>query len=239
MRNRNWFWGLFFIVGGIILFAQQMGWTFGLNLWQIFVIVFMSSIILKSLPRLEYFGIIMPLAFVFITTRNFFPEPYKSINPFTLLLTGLFLSIGLSILFKKKIHYTIDFDNGRSFTNRNDSSDRENLSGEDVYASVTFGDSVKYIYSDNLRSARFNCSFGVIKVYFEETNINEEGRADIYVDCKFGSAELYIPKDWNVINDVSYTFASVDDYTRLKQEDGPQVYIRGNATFGEVKIFRI
>ena len=111
-RNRNWFWGLFFIVGALILLSSALGWSFGLSLWQWFVVIFMSSIILKSIPRLEYFGIIMPLPFIYLTINQYLPEAYQNLNGFTLILVALFLSIGLSILFKKKRHYNFWSNDG-------------------------------------------------------------------------------------------------------------------------------
>jgi len=241
MRNRNWFWGLFFVVGGILFFAQTLGWTFGLTLWQLFVIILMASIILKSIANLEFFGLLMPLPFIYMVTRNYFPAPYDSINSFALMVTAAFLSIGLSILFKRRRHISFGHMFGKSNNFKRDKIERtskEQLSGDEVYSSVSFGDSVKYVYSDGLRKAEFDCTFGSMKVYFDEAII-ADGTADIYVDCSFGEMSLFFPREWKIINDVSYSFGSVDDHSSINPGDGPVVHIRGDVSFGEISILRI
>jgi Predicted membrane protein (DUF2154). len=253
-RNRNWFWGLFFIVGALILFSSAIGWSFGLSLWQWFVVIFMSSIILKSIPRLEFFGIIMPLPFIYLAISQYLPEAYQRLNIFTLIVVAVFLSIGLSILFRKKRHYNFWSCDGISGSSRRRSWDdddddwddeiditfekKQKTSEDDVSASVTFGDGTKYVYSKNLDRGHFDCTFGQLKVYFDEAVLAESG-AEIVVNCNFGVIELYFPREWWIINDLTSTLGAVTDYSHHTKEVRPKVHLRGSATFSEIKIFRI
>ena len=262
-RNRNWFWGLFFIVGALILFSSAIGWSFGLSLWQWFVVIFMSSIILKSLPRLEFFGIIMPLPFIYLAISKYLPEAYQHLNIFTLIVVAVFLSIGLSLLFKKKRHYNfwscdgISGSSRRSFRNDDDDDDWDDEielsfqkksksdederfadSRDDVSASVTFGDSTKFIYSKELHYGKFDCTFGELKVYFDEAILAESG-AEIVVNCTFGAIELYFPKEWWIINNVASTLGAVTDHSHRPKEQRPKVQLSGDVTFGEIRIYRI
>lgn len=234
MKNRSWFWGLFFIAGAGVLLLSALGSPLGISLWDLLLTLVFVAILLQSLPRGEWFGIIMPIAFLYMIYDKYLPAPFSDISAWYVLLIAAFLATGLSILFKKKRVFHVNIGGDKSFS----SSSGENLTGSEVYSDLSFGDAVKYIYSDNLEKGDFDCSFGTMKIYFDQATL-KDNRATVHVDCSFGAVELYIPREWNVVNNVSSSFGHNSDSTKYRQDNEITLYLEGDVSFGEIKIITI
>ncbi len=103
---------------------------------------------------------------------------------------------------------------------------------------VSFGGSIKHINSDDLQSARLKCSFGSLKVFFDNALI-QSGNVDIYLDISFGGVELYIPRTWKVINHVNCTFGGIDEKNTATTTGTPVVTLSGKVSFAGVEIIYI
>jgi predicted membrane protein len=107
-----------------------------------------------------------------------------------------------------------------------------------VNCTTSFGESIKYVNSDAFERANIKCSFGEMKVYFDNALI-PSGKADIYLEVSFGEAVLYIPNTWKVINDVHIFLGDMDNHNRTINTDSPVVTIHGNISFGDAKIIYV
>ena len=81
-------------------------------------------------------------------------------------------------------------------------------------------------------------SFGEMKVYYDNAFTNEK---QVYtkIDVAFGNMVLYVPKTWQVINNIDCSFGAVNiknqkSYT--PQEDAPVLVITGSVAFGAAEI---
>ena len=68
--------------------------------------------------------------------------------------------------------------------------------------------------------------------------VNENG-AQINLDVSFGAVELYIPKTWNVVNNLNVSLGGVEENKRRVSGDENNtitVVLSGNVSLGGVEI---
>lgn len=233
MKTKNWFWGLFFIVAAALVIINQMGYLVGINLFTLICTIFLVPIIIKSIAHVNFFGILFPLAILGIL----FAEPLGITNlvPWPILAAALLGSIGLSLIFhNSKWHseyYHCNFDKEEQIINEEDS--------DTVSCSVKFGASTKYVNTDNFKKGYFSSSFGALKIYFDKAKIQDEG-AEIYLDVSFSGVEIYVPKEWKLVNNVSSAFGALDEKNHnLYEGEKMPVVVKGNIKFGGVEIIYV
>ena len=100
MRERNIFWGILFVLGAIGLVIGKMGFLSDVNPFSLGFSVILGAIIIDSLFRLNYAGILFPIAFLCIIYDK--QLGITALTPWTVLIAALFGSIGLSMIFPKK-----------------------------------------------------------------------------------------------------------------------------------------
>ena len=235
MKNKNIFWGLFFIVIAGLIVVKQSGYLAGVTTLNLVVTLFLIPIILKSCIRLNFAGIFFPISILGIL----FAEELGITNfvPFPILITALFLSIGFSMLFGKHEKWR----EGHFCTIGNTEGFEEVVDTEDddvVNFRVTFGDSIKYVNAKNLKQANLSCSFGALKVYFDNATVSPEG-AVINVDMSFSGVELYIPREWKVINGIEATLAGVEEKYKRNGDETVTVKLAGRAQFSGIEIIYV
>lgn len=229
MKRRNIFWGLILLCAAAILILSNFGILGDINAFSLLLTVVFVYCIFTSLRPLHFGGILFPLAFLCIIYAE--PLHLTNITPGPVLGAALLGTIGLSIIFPHKYHQGYWGWRGKHST-------VDHLKDADVNCSLSFGESTKYIDTDNFRQASLRCSFGTLKVFFDEAKIiGDEAR--IYLDHSFGETELYIPREWNVINQLSSSFGDVNEIHRLTYTGNPTVYLTGNVSFGECNIYYV
>ena len=230
MKTKNVFWGLFFIAAAGVIVLNQLGFLTGITLPVLVVSLLLLPIIVVSCARLTFTGIFFPLAVLGIL----FAEPLgiQNLVPWPILIVALFATIGFSIIFghHKKFVHVIHHEGFDEVINTED---------EDVVNfKVSFGSSIKYINSKNLKQANISCSFGALQLYLDTATISEEG-AVINLDVSFSGVEIYVPRDWKIINGIQTTLAGVDEKYNRYTHDGPTITLKGNASLAGVEIIYV
>jgi hypothetical protein len=233
MKLRNFFWGIFFILAAAFVIVSQVypGNLFKqISIWTIIVSVFLVAIIIKSISELNYFGIFVPIAILYTIFDT--PLSLPDISFWKLILAAALLSIGCEMLFRKhrctiKYHNTHDHVCGH---------DGETLTGNQLYAKVSFCDSSKYLHSDSLEKGEFAVSFGHLNVYFDQVQLSPDG-AEVYLDCSFGEMDVYLPRHWQVKDKLHATLGNISNTSRpFADITGPQITLIGEAKFGAINI---
>lgn len=232
MRKKDIFWGLLFILMAVLIIANQLGFMTGISMFEFVATVILGGIIIKSLKRINFWGILLPVAFICILFAD--EWNIEKFTPWPALLTACLLSLGLSLIFKRKNHWKYHIHHDNAFKNEVVNE----IDSKEVNCSISFGESIKYIKSEDFQSASIKCSFGEAKVYFYDTLI-PSGHADINIDVSFGDAILYIPKNWKVINEVHVFLGDFEERYRDRGGDLPVVTIRGNVSFGHAEIIYV
>lgn len=238
MKKHDIFWGLLFILAAALILLNQFGMFIDISMFELVATIVLGVIIIKSLFYLSFWGVFFPLAFLCILYAD--NLNIKNFTPWPALFTALLLSIGFSILFQRNYgwggrwHHRHHFHhNHNSFTSSvvNDKDDKF------VSCSSSFGECIKYVNSENFERAEISCSFGSVKVYFDNAKI-PSGKAEIFVDVSFGEAVLYIPRSWKTECKAKIFCGDMNQNGNIGP-DSPVVTIHGNVSFGNAKIIYV
>lgn len=238
MKFRNWFWGLFFILAAVLIIVNQMGFLAGVSILNLLITILLIPIFIKSVAHLNFAGILFPLAIAGILYAG--PLGIQAFTPWPILIVALFGSIGLTFIFPHRMHHRRNYYCGKGSKHEEEGFEEvidipdENI----VDFSVRFGASVKYINSDALKQANLQCSFGAMSVYFDHVTLSPNG-AEINLDVSFAGVELYIPKEWQVINKVNTVLGAIDEKNPKGNKEGPKVTLVGKTSFSGVDIIYI
>ena len=124
-------------------------------------------------------------------------------------------------------------------------------SGEYIYEMTRLGGVTKYIRSDNLKkfSKLMDVEDEDIKhrglgrlvylFYFDKVQV-PEGKATIEIQSSFAGVELYVPKEWKIINNMSSMAGAVDESgAPWTGDEDVEITLVGSNKFGGVEITRI
>ncbi len=231
MKKERIFWGILFILAGIFLVVNKLGYFPDVNLLSLILTVFLAAVIFRSVMYRDFAGILFPIAFLCIIYDK--QLGITAITPWTVLLAALFGSIGLSIIFPK--HYNrsyYKYKNGQYFK-KSDIKDESNVTFDN-----SFGTSIKYVNTDAFEKANFSCSFGALKVYFDNA-VMKGSRAVVRVDASFSGVELYLPKTWGIDDKTSVFLGSVSEKNRGSQLTTNTLTLIGDISFSGVEIIYV
>ena len=217
----------------------------GVGTWGIIISIIMVVIIVNSLIEINFGGIFFPAAIICIIFDD--ALGITAITPWIVLIAAFLLTVACDKLFPGNHHIfwhnnknsegvNIDID----FKNE-DCSGVHNSNEKDGYvcSSVTMGSATKYVASTNLQKAKLTCSFGELTAFFN--NAVPAGDT-VVIDCSvsFGELSLFIPREWNVVNHTSCSFANQKDMASDIPGDGNVTcIINGSASFGDIKLTKI
>ena len=177
-------WGLLFLVGAVYLIASRVWNLPTVSVFSVILTVFLVWLLIEGLRHLNFWEILFPIAFFCIIYAK--PLGITAFTPWPVLGAALLGSIGLSMIFKPKKHRTWTVGNGQS---NSFGSTSEQCNGENLRFDNSFGESIKYINTDNLCSVSVDNSFGSTSVYFDNAIIQGES-ASVHVDNSFGEVIL-------------------------------------------------
>lgn len=226
MKKKNIFWGVFFLLGAVLLIVSQLGLLSGINLWTALFSILLAAVLIQSILHRSCGGVLFSLAFGCIIYAK--PLGLEAITPWPVLCAAALGTIGCRFLFGRKRDYRPNHHEGHF------SDIQDQISGDTVELETSFGSSIKYVHSERFQRARIHCSFGAMKVYFDNAFI-QDGTAVIELDVSFSGVELYIPKDWELICDASVSLGAVE--TPSQTGGGPRVTLAGSVSFSGVEVF--
>ena len=232
MKKDRIFWGLVFILGGVFLIISKLGYFPDVNLFSLLLTIFLVVVIVKSFIRINFVGILFPIAFICIIYDK--QLGITNITPWTVLIAALLGSIGLSIIFHKPnkwVDTKYDYEDYKF----------EKIDLEDeshVRYKNSFGASIKYINTDNFEQADFNCSFGALKVYFDNATM-ENSNAIVRIDASFSGIELYVPKAWNIDDKTNVFLGGISEKNKNDKITTNTLTLVGDINFSGVEIIYI
>jgi len=234
MKKERIFWGILFILAGIFMIIGKLGYFPNMNVFSLLLTAFLVVVIVKSLPSMNFSGILFPIAFICIIYDK--QLSITSITPWTILMAALLGSIGLSMIFHKQIKWINHNHNHSHEDYKFEKIDIEDESN--VRFKNSFGASIKYINTDKFEQANFECSFGAMKVYFDNAVMSNEN-AIVRINASFSGIELYIPKTWNVNDNTNVFLGSVSEKNRNNQTTTNNLTLVGDVSFSGIEIIYI
>lgn len=231
MKTSKIAWGLFFVAVAALIILNQTGIIGEVSIVGVIISLLLLPVIVSGIKNRNFFCILVPAAFIAVI----FDEPLgiEKFTPWPLLACAVFLSIGLHILFPAKNKWqTEKFDNSQNWQT-------ESADGEHVCFQNRFSGSVKYVTSKMFKDISIRSSFGGMKVYFDNAEMYaNEATAVIVSD--FSGIELYVPKEWTVINKLNCSFGGVDEKGEKNGiKNGKTLYLEGNVKFAGVTVIYV
>lgn len=240
MKRRNIFWGLSLIAIAIFIVVYQMGIISNqISVWSVVLGILFGCALIDGIISLSFGGVFFPLAFLWSLFGEVLGLPKISI--WILLLAALLLTIGFSVIFPKKKKEKYWKKHMESMQQSFDSyGEREIHNGGEESQSVVscynrFGETTKYISTENFVSATLDNQFGEMIVYFDSAKITSDS-AEIYVSASFGSVQIFIPKEWRVDNCIRVMMGDVQERNQSRSLGTPVVRLYGNVSFGDLEI---
>lgn len=243
LKMNRIFWGLFFIAAAVLLLVSQLGFLGGYSFFSMVMAVFFSACLIKSIASKSISGALFSIAFLCII----FDEALgiEMLTPWPVLGAALLGSIGCSFFYRPKKYYCknhIDCEAGwdtdavKYHKCQNESA--EAVDGDQLDLHISFAGGIRYVNSDNFQSANIQCSFGSLKIYFDNALI-QNSPAVINLDVAFGGVELYLPKTWKVIDHSDHIFGGIDEKGKCSSDAVPAVILNGTVRFSGVEIIYI
>lgn len=241
------FWGLLFLAAAAAIILNQIGVVVigSLSGGEIFWVTILLIALIASIPYLFWFGIFFPaagIAYIFWEEMGL-----ASFNLWAGLGVALLLSIGFSILFHRhgRRHFRWTDDENIIFCHTK-AGEQEHFErvvdtgdGREVCETAHFGAIIKYINSENFERAALDCSFGSMKVYFDNAKPAGE-EVNIAINLSFGAIALFIPKEWRVIDSMSNSFAGVKEINAKRSaEETIRATLTGSASFSGLEIIYV
>lgn len=233
MKKDNVFWGLLLILAGVYILANHLGFLPDVNVVKIVIAVFCVVIFIKSTVRLEFGGMLFPLAILVILFNR--ELGLTAITPWPVLIAALFGSIGLNLIFGGPARVHRKGKNPSVFS----SASGESVSGEEIWIHGSFNGYKKNISSNNLKKVEISCKFCGMEVSFDDAVI-QNGTAVVDLDVSFSGLECYVPHSWKIVNHTSCVFGAFDEHRGKEEPDsGVTLVFEGNVRFGGVDLYRI
>lgn len=232
MKKEKVFWGLLLVLSGIFIIVSKLGYLSDINVVSIIITAFLLAFIVKSIIKVNFGGILFPLAFIAIIYDD--KLGITSITPWTVLIAALLGTIGLSLIFNKGFghctHKTWTGDCNYEKINVEDESH--------IKLDVSFGGIVKYINTDKFVQAELDCSFGSMQVYFDNADMANE-TAILKLDVSFGGVEIYVPKKWRIEDRTSVSFGGLEIKNSNTNETSGTLILVGDVSFAGVDIYYV
>lgn len=237
------FWGLFFTLTAVCLLLGSLNIiSFGVNIWLVVLSILAAACAIYSLIKLEWFGVFLPLALI---ATIFNAEIVSWLNLESLHVGAVWgaaglLAIGFSILFRKRRgHCLTKHDKCNHIDSETIDEVIDSADKSIVEVRTKFGETVKYIESDNLKKVILDCSLGAQKIYFDNVTPSAKG-IDLQVNCSLAGIELYIPKNWNVDNSTNCFASGINEKNRaILTEKSPTLRLSGNLNLAGIEIVYI
>lgn len=232
MKNGRIFWGILFVLIGIFMIISKLVYFPNVNALSMMLTGFLVVVIVKSLLRLNFAGVLFPIALICIIYDK--QLGITNITPWTVLIAALLGSIGFTMIFHKRIKWIDTQFNCEEY--KFEKIDVED--GSHIGFKTSFGSSIKYINTDDFEQADLNCSFGAMKVYFDNA-VMSNNNAVVRINASFSGIELYIPKNWNVEDETNVVLGSIDEKNRNNQTTTNTLTLVGDIKLSGVEIIYI
>lgn len=210
--------GITLIISALLFLLSELGYLPNFEFGTVVAGVIFGGIGIAGIYQRNFSQAIFSFSFCYIFTYEALSMP--RISFLALMVIATLLSIGVSLLFPQK-------------------TKKEKVLYQDISddVSITFGGVEKYISSNRFEEANIHCTFGEVKVYFDQTTmLMNEATVNIKVTC--GEVNLFVPRSWKVESSVKTLFGDVSK-TGIIDDQVYTLYVKGSITCSELQIIYI
>lgn len=236
-KKNNILFGLILICLAAVILLNQFNVFGSVSVFGIVIAVLLVCAIISGIREHNFGGIFFPLALLYIV----FDEQIEALTGFPetstwiVLLVALLLSVGFSMIFPnwEKTSRWHEHRDENMHGNHQKTVDK-NEDGK-FFCENRFGEFTRRIETDNLMSASLRNNFGEMNIHFENATVYDQ---IVYVDVQvsFGSLKLYVPKEWDIEQNISVFAAQVKEENYASAAGTKAIRLSGTVNFGEIII---
>lgn len=216
---------------GVALLLKTLGFFYFCyaTMWPFILIILGLLIGLKSSFRSPASWVLLMIGIFNITPQFYIFGHSSSTLVWPLMLIGFGLFIALRS--RRVPHFA---EARRDFI-----MDSVTSSEDTINIDVTFGGRKEFITSKNFKGGTISATFGGCEVNLMQADTTERV---MVIDMKiaFGGVELIVPSHWEIQNEISPSFGSVEDERVMQPASGSGeqkiLILRGNCSFGSVEL---
>lgn len=228
LRKNRIFIGLIFIFASLGLLANKLGYFKEFRFFYIAIAIYLLVYGLEKLFRKDFSAFFFSLALIAIIFSK--ELGIEEVSGWFLFLIAGLLSIGFSLIFKGRPGISISHDLKGEVKNRM-YIDQDNQ----AFMNVSFSSAIRYLSLEDFKFASAESNFAGLKLYLDGSKIESEAVLDL--DLNFSGVEIYIPKEWTVIDRTKTAFGRLENndlYGDFKT--GERLVLEGDINFAAVKI---
>jgi|GEM_PF-3314833 len=234
-NSKRIFYGILLILCAVLVIMSGMGVLPGLTSKRLIPTLIFGLLTLACAVHKDIILSLLFAALLFNVYKDMLG--FEKISGFLVVLAAILLGAGLKLIFRRKnpsITLNINSEDCDSY-----GSDGEDYESNGILREkASFSSKVRYVNSNDFKSALFEVNFGNLSVYFNNDDI-PGGTAEINVDLNFGNIELFVPRDWEIDDKIIYSF-STHKGTRVNSAfGGPVLRIKGSCDFGSLSVTRL
>ena len=211
MKMKKYFWGIFFIAAAVLLVVGKLGIVGKINVWSLMFTALFAAALVESVLQKSVTGVLFSIAFLCIVYDE--QLGITALTPWTVLGAALLGSIGISFF------YTVEGEEEMEFV-------------------AKFGGSIKYINSEDFRAARVEAVCGGMKLYFDNAMIRGD-QAVLDMMLSYSGLELYIPKEWMIVNEAHIFMGAIEEKNDRKGEVEKRLILRGEMKLSGVTVIYV
>ena len=209
--------GTGFILIAIWFTASQLGYLKGFNYMKIILAILCASVAVVGLYYKKYILLTYCGAGCYYFAQASVNLPKLLI--WELVVIATLVAIGMSMIFGKYSGSKKGIGTEKS-TNGN--------------ARVVFNQAEKHIGSKNLTTMHLSCICGEAKVHYEDVSLLQQD-GFLNVNIIFGEAKLLIPRNWEVVMEVS-TILGDSKVIGIEGKFDHIIHVSGRVAFGEITV---
>ena len=221
--------GIGVIIVGVLLMLKTFGYLHFnyMTAWPVLLIIFGVLVGLKSAFRHPGSWVL-----IIIGIANLVPEFTVFGHPSEdLLWPAMVILGGVFILFRSFCK--------PSFARKEFKMDTVTTSENNINIDVTFAGRKEFITSKDFKGGSISATFGGCEVNLMQADTTEKLMV-IDMKISFGGVELIVPSNWEIQNEISTSFGSVEDERMMQpQPSGNEqkvLLLKGTCSFGNVEI---
>ncbi len=239
MKNKdNIFFGVLCIVIAVFIVWNQLVGGWEISVFKVGITACCLLIAIDSMKKMHFGGFFFPIAIICIILDDELGIAATGLSAGAIFVVAILCTVGLNLIFKnqrweKKIERKEAY---WSQSHQGNETDGKKMDGEKVSVVSKFGSAIKYIHSDNFQSAYVECKFGSLEVYFDDVLMGG-AQAEVTVNIFCGGTTLYVPRTWRVDNRISCSFGAVDESGKnISESDSNCLILKGYVEFSGLDI---
>jgi hypothetical protein len=234
-RFSNFIWGGLLLCAAVLVVVNQFDGFRNIGTGSIIIAFLALAFLVQCIVNLHFTMLPVPLAALYVIFRAPLGLPY--IKTWPLIAASVLAAIGLSVLFPRRHCH------GRKFWRQNQEECHPRTRVEDggndnnPFISVSFGSVSRHINAGCLETARLNCHFGELELFFDQAELSPEG-AEVILNCNFGAISLYVSKHWRIIDRLNCSLGGVkiDKRFTMPEESAPRLTLCGSVSLGGIEV---